>query len=589
MVHVSQLERIGKGFAGVAAIQGGLTIIGWLSGLEALASIRARYIPMAPSTALAFAILGLALIFHARLPRFAKIAAALVAAVALAKLVEFFSGASFGIDELFVRDPAMFGHVKKGRMSPITALSFLLACGSLWALVTPRLRVWTGHAATALAMVALVIVLGYVHGSPLLYGGGIIPVALPTACAFLLISAALITVAGRENWPVQPWCGHSTRAVLLRWFVPIATSGVLLRGLLSASLLRHTAINPTLISAGCTALFTLAIVAGISYVARLVGGQIDRAEGERDRALAALATLNLELEQRVADRTLELRTKNTQMQEDLGMARELQLALLPKQFPTVPRDAPAAESAVRFCSFYYPTGGVSGDFFSVFPISDEQVGIFICDVMGHGVRAALVTSMMRVLMEQHSASGAADPGALMTRINLSMTSLLRQTGTTLFATSLVMIADVARGELAFANAGHPNPLLIRRSRGGTEALQGKSGPALGIFADAEYRSFQTPLGPGDLVLLFTDGLFEVENGAGDLYSYEDLQAAVQRREALPKEELCDGVLAEIREFAEGRDFPDDVCLIGMEMIARLPASNGGNGAVAQGAAMAASK
>jgi serine phosphatase RsbU (regulator of sigma subunit) len=584
MRSLCDLPRVKTWSAAVAAFLGALTIFGWTSGIEALASVRARYIPMAPTTALCFACLGLALMLHPRAARLARVAAGLVAIVAAAKLVEFFSGASFGIDEFFVADPAMFGQVKKGRMSPITAFDFLLTCAALWTLVSAQRHLWTGRLAAISGTVAMVVILGYIHGTPLLYGGGIIPVALPTAVAFLCLSVSLIAGAGRESWPIDRWCGHSTRALLLRWFVPLAGGGILVSGLLEAWLLRRTTMNAGLISALCTLLFTLAIPAAVSYVARIVGGQIDRAEGDRDRALAALATLNAELEQRVADRTLELRTKNSQMQEDLGMARELQLALLPKHFPTVPRDAPAAESAVRFCSFYYPTGSVSGDFFSVFPISDQQVGIFICDVMGHGVRAALVTSMMRVLMEQHSASAPVDPGALLTRINHGLTSLLRQTGTTLFTTSLVMIADVARGELAFANAGHPNPLLIRRTGGGTEALQGKSGPALGIFTDAEYCSFQTPFAPGDLVLLFTDGLFEVENGAGDLYSYEDLQAAVQRREALTKEELCDGVLAEIREFADGREFEDDVCLVGMEMIARVPATNGTK---AHGGSMAA--
>src|SRR3954464_5892381 len=116
-------------------------------------------------------------------------------------------------------------------MSPITAGSFLLACLALWGLAAPARRTWTGHLATVLGTIALLIILGYVHGSPLLDGGGITPGALPTALALLLISASLMAAGGRESWPVHPWCGHSTRAVLLRWFVPIATSGVLLRGL----------------------------------------------------------------------------------------------------------------------------------------------------------------------------------------------------------------------------------------------------------------------------------------------------------------------------------------------------------------------
>lgn len=564
MAKPPDCQRVRVWSAAIAAVLGGLTIIGWLSRIEALASVRARYIPMAPSTALAFALLGTALILGERHRWFLRLTAVLVASVAGAKLFEFLSGISLGIDEFFVADPAMFGQVRKGRMAPITALNFLLSAAACWTLLSPRLRASTGVAAAVIAGVAIVVVLGYVHGTPLLYGGHIIPVALPTAVAFLAIGVALIAAAGPACWPLRPWFGTSARALLLRWFLPIVAGLALIGGLLSGWLLQHTQVNPALLSAFSTLLFSAALVAIISQVANIVGGRIDRAEAELNLAQSDLEALNRGLEERIEERTRELRLKNDQMQEDLRMARELQLAMLPKQYPWLRGDASSGESAVRFCTFYYPAGGVSGDFFSIFPVSDDAVGVFICDVMGHGVRAALVTSMMRVLMEQHSAADA-DPGVLLTHINRGMTGILRQTGTTLFATSLVMVANIARGEIAFANAGHPNPIHIRRQSGTVESLGGRSGPALGIFPEAEYGAFRVPLSPSDLVLLFTDGLFEVENSAGDLYTYEDLLAAVQRRQHLPAQALCDELLAEVRQFAGKHEFADDVCLVGMEM------------------------
>ena len=98
------------------------------------------------------------------------------------------------------------------------------------------------------------------------------------------------------------------------------------------------------------------------------------------------------------------------------MARELQIALLPQTFPTVPAHVPVQESALRFLSLYFPTGDVSGDFFNFFPIGEKAAGIFICDVMGHGVRSALITSMIRGLVEEHG-QAAADPDELLTRVN----------------------------------------------------------------------------------------------------------------------------------------------------------------------------
>ncbi len=96
----------------------------------------------------------------------------------------------------------------------------------------------------------------------------------------------------------------------------------------------------------------------------------------------------------------ELRRKNQALEEDLEMARELQSALLPQQFPRFPRGATEAESAIHFHHFYRPSTAVSGDFFDVFEIQENVAGLFICDVMGHGVRAALVASILRALVNE---------------------------------------------------------------------------------------------------------------------------------------------------------------------------------------------
>ena len=111
-------------------------------------------------------------------------------------------------------------------------------------------------------------------------------------------------------------------------------------------------------------------------------------------------------EEQLAEHARELEQKNRQNEEELKMARELQLAMLPHEFPCVPRNKPREESHLEFFSFFSPMGAVSGDFFDIIPLSDTQVGLFICDVMGHDVRAALVTAMMRALVEDFSTTTA---------------------------------------------------------------------------------------------------------------------------------------------------------------------------------------
>jgi len=287
---------------------------------------------------------------------------------------------------------------------------------------------------------------------------------------------------------------------------------------------------------------------------------------ELEQTRDELRSLNQELEQRVAQRTRELREKNEQIEEDLKMARELQMALLPQQFPSIPHGVPLSESAIKFSSFFYPTGSVSGDFYFISRRSDTAVDVLIADVMGHGVRAGLVTAMMRALVEKFSATSA-DPAAMLSKINSSLIGILRHTGITLFATAFYLIADLKRSRMLYANAGHPKPLLLHRGRNELEQMSSKDGdgPALGLFDGMEYRTSECPLEVDDFVMLFTDGLFEVEAPNHELYSCERLIDAVRQRARLQSSELFAGVFAEIRQFSKRTEFSDDVCLLGMEV------------------------
>ena len=476
------------------------------------------------------------------------------------------SGLGFDIDAWFVRNPEMFGDVPTGRMAPMTALDFVFTSLGLMALTRSGVAKWAGTLGALATIVSAVVLVGYWYGTPLLYGGTIIPVALSTAWGFFLCGSAIVAAAGADEWPLRSFLGDSTRAVLLRAFVPVIIAVALIDGWVGATLLKQVQINPAVISALGALVFAALITAVVSQVSRVVGGRIDRAEAARNRARTELVTLNAQLEERVAKRTHELREKNQEMEEELRMARELQVALLPQRFPTVPAGATDKESALRFLSLYFPTGDVSGDFFSVFPVGQKAAGVLICDVMGHGVRSALITGMIRGLVEEHSQL-AADPGELLTRVNRALTMILKQAGTTMFATCFYVVADVQRGELRFANAGHPSALHVSRSGAVAEKLDGQDarGPAMGIFASVDYPTSTRPMAKGDLVMLFTDGLFEVEDATGEFFNEEKLRASVSRHAAFAPEEFFDRVLADVRKYSQRDTFADDVCVVGMQI------------------------
>jgi sigma-B regulation protein RsbU (phosphoserine phosphatase) len=278
----------------------------------------------------------------------------------------------------------------------------------------------------------------------------------------------------------------------------------------------------------------------------LVG--IGRDITERKRAEEQLAMYNE-----------ELREKNLQMEDDLDMASEVQQAFLPQQFPSFPKDASPQESAVGFYTRYLPTGAVGGDFFHVLPLSETEAGVFICDVMGHGVRAALVTAIQRALVEELAGLGR-QPGEFLTHINQALLSILRRTRTPMFASAFYLYLNSQTGEIRYSNAGHPKPLHLRRSENRVEVLA-----VNGVFEHATYKTFEGQAKPGDLILMFTDGIFEVEGPAGDYFDQQRLIAAVERRLSVPSEELIEALLTETRNYSVKHQFGDDVCLVGVEL------------------------
>ena len=271
----------------------------------------------------------------------------------------------------------------------------------------------------------------------------------------------------------------------------------------------------------------------------------------------------------------ELRTRNAQMEDDLNMAREIQLTMLPQQYPAFPRSAPPTESAFQFTHRYLPAGSVGGDFFTVSALSENEAGVFICDVAGHGVRSALVTAMIRALAEELKPL-ATNPGQFLSKLNSDLHAILKHTGTPMLTTAFYLVADWRTGTMRYANAGHPKPLLIRRNARQVEPLAnaaGKSEPVLGLFEDAAYQTSEMKLGPKDIVMLFTDGLYEVQDRNDELYSQAMLVTGVQRRAQLPAPQLFDELLAEIRRFSGDSGFADDVCLVGIEYVGAAAAGS----------------
>ena len=278
---------------------------------------------------------------------------------------------------------------------------------------------------------------------------------------------------------------------------------------------------------------------------------------------ALLLTNIRELEER--DR--EIRQKNEQMETDLRMATELQQALMPSTYPSIPADAGPGGTTLRFCHRYLPATLMGGDFFHIARLNDDTAAVCVCDVMGHGVRAALITAMMRAMIETHAVE-AVDPGRLLTQLNGEFTAILKQTGTLVFVTVLYCVIDVSVGNARFARAGHPPPLHARRSSGQVQTitLGGDSvGPAIGIIPTAQFKTTEAKLAPGDCLLFFTDGIIEVEASDGSQFSIEGLRESVRRNLDQTTESLLDAVVSDVYKFGNSTVLTDDACLVVAEV------------------------
>ncbi len=302
---------------------------------------------------------------------------------------------------------------------------------------------------------------------------------------------------------------------------------------------------------------------------------------QKNRELAVarddLATLNGQLEEKVVEelrRSEQLKEysealaeKQGQMDQELALAREVQLALLPQAYPSFPRSATGAGSALHFSHRYLPEGRVGGDFFTINQISDTQAGVLICDVMGHGVHAALVTAVERVLVEEiHGVAG--DPGAFLGELNRRLHHFFEPLATSMFVTALYLVIDTATGVVRFANASHPQPLHIRRAQHTVRTL-GDLSPrhpfALGVAEDSVYPTEQDAVNAGDFLLLYTDGLCDLGEGKDLTPDDPRFHGLIQNCARQRGEAFLDALLAEARRFSGQVDFRDDVCLVGIEI------------------------
>src|SRR5438067_1117584 len=242
----------------------------------------------------------------------------------------------------------------------------------------------------------------------------------------------------------------------------------------------------------------------------------------------------------------QLRKLNDQITRDLQIARRVQEALMPQGAMRAPR--------LEIRSAYLPSETLSGDFYDYFQ-QDDQVYLFVADVSGHGLPAAILVSLLKSYIhteaETHNSLSS-----FMSRLNDFLFSVSLPTQ---FATAQLFRIN-GDGNLVYANAAHPPFLLFRRESGRATVFE-QPGHLLGAMPKMAFEEHALKVSPGDVLFVYTDGLTDRRTEAGDFYSIERIAALLEQSPDGDLSSLYDVIYEDVRTFAATDDFKDDIAFV----------------------------
>ena len=255
-------------------------------------------------------------------------------------------------------------------------------------------------------------------------------------------------------------------------------------------------------------------------------------------------------QEEIADRHGDIVQLLDKMKRDLELARQIQARLLPESSPVYP--------GVRLSVLYKPMEELGGDFYDFIKFQEHNLfGIFISDVSGHGLPAALITTMLKALNSTSGNIKFSSSGFL----NYINTHLTGQIGDN-FLTAIYAIYDTDTRILKYARAGHPYPVLIRN---GTVSELLSGGGAIGIDSYMKYDEVSMLLEPGDKILFYTDGLTEETDSSREMFMDTYFQKVLPALSSMRIDDVVSISYRRLIEYSGSDKFEDDVCILGLEV------------------------
>ncbi len=260
---------------------------------------------------------------------------------------------------------------------------------------------------------------------------------------------------------------------------------------------------------------------------------------------------------------IDLLEREQRMREELEVARKLQEALLPDSEPANTARRVRSMDKYEISFLYRPCEQLAGDFIHLIKIGDRKVGILIADVMGHGVRAALVTSMIAGFVRRLEPL-AEQPEKFINELNRGVSSMVKNTRSFLFATACyAVIEDQAeKSILSYCNAGHCGPICFHGAI--KQVLPQLAGPALVLNPDFQYSSVNQEVPKGCRFFFITDGFYEATSPEGKEWGLNSLESVLSKTSDIPLVDQIEATFERLKQFSSREHFDDDLCLIGLQ-------------------------
>jgi phosphoserine phosphatase RsbU/P len=242
------------------------------------------------------------------------------------------------------------------------------------------------------------------------------------------------------------------------------------------------------------------------------------------------------------------------MERELKIASEIQKNLLPTKELNL--------KTLDMAAFSNPAKEIGGDYYDTIKLDKNKTGIIICDVAGKGIPAALIMTMIRTILHL-IASAKRDSATILTWLNKGI--LTGKIGIERFATAGFLVYDDSNKSMIYANAAHL-PLLIFRNESGKIQQVDAEGLPLGIDKNTKYSQKRVTLNSGDLIVLYTDGIAEAMNPAGEQFTYESLTKLIKKNAYLSSDKILEKIRHDLDEFTGDAKQHDDQTLIVMKIL-----------------------